>query len=519
MNAMSPTGTSSAIAGSVFAATEIMAATPYAGDLAVGAGVLTTAVGVLACGAVVSTDRRYAAPAITFGTTWTLAGSWATWTLATGPGVVNTIGGAAATGLVTLACWGTRWVRSGDPLTAAKVATERSKVALNTAKLDRVTADVGAAPSKDGDDGVWEALPATVWEPRVDVPATADPVTLGGGVTVPLQGGHILIAGVTDSGKSVIMADTIADLLPRAHLRMLVIDPKGDRLLACLKGTRVTVVRGAEEAAVALRAVVGRMHERGEMVTEWAQAFRRGEIPEPPKVWEATEEHPWDVVVIDELSDFAGTPVMDLVDEMARKSRSLGQTLIMGTQSVGADLFRTARSNTGGGLRSQFATLICARVNNRTESDKLFGTGQASHGWDASRLPMHGHVLVQSPNHREPEMRRVPEMSMPLFADVARRYAGVEARGAVRAAIPSPREAIEASTGGTQGERVLRVLGDGEWWKVDALCTYADLPSPAVARAVLARLRKAGEIDSDGAGLFRARVRGSNVTRGPWPGA
>lgn len=511
------------VAGAVFAATEVMAATPYASDLSVGSGVLTAAVGVVACGAIVKYDRRYAAPAVVAGTTWTLAGSWATWTLATGPGVVNTIGGLTATGLVTLACWGARWTRAGDPLTAAKVETERSKAALNLAKLRDVESRVDV--TEEEDTTPWEPLAHTLWEPRADVPATADPIDLGGGVVVPLEGGHILLAGATGAGKSVVMAAVIADLLPRAHLRILVIDPKGDRLLGCLVGTNVTVVRTVREAVEAMEGVVSTMRLRGDMVTEWAQAYVRGEIEEPPKVWAASAEHPWDVIVVDEFTDLAGTPVMDLLDEVARKSRSLGQTVVMGTQSVGADLFATARSKTGGGLRSQFSTLICGRVNNITEADKLFGSGQAKQGWDASRLPGKGHVLVQSPSHTEPEMRRVPEVTMPVFADVVRRYtAPVDASESTRGVVvPGPRVSADApmdtARGGTQGERVLLVLDDGAWWKVGDLTVAADLSSPAVTRAVLARLRKAREIESDGAGLFRACVRDSNVTRGPWPGA
>jgi hypothetical protein len=514
------------IAASVFAATEVMAATPYAGELAVGAGVLTGAVGVLACGAVAAYDRAYAAPAIMAGTTWTLAGSWATWTLATGPGVVNTVGGMTATGLVTLACLTARWTRAGDPLKVAKVATEHSKAALNLAKLEKVGTSGGHAVGEEADDegtagATWGEIPATVWEPRVGAVVTAAPIDLGGGVVLPLEGGHILIAGCTDAGKSVIMADAIADLLPRPHLRVLVIDPKGDRLLGCLRGTDVRVCGADKEGLAALEECVTTMRRRGALVAERAQAFVRGEIDEPPKVWPASAEEPWDVIVIDEFTDLAGTSMMDAVDEIARKSRSLGQTLIMGTQSVGADLFRTARSATGGGLRAQFSTTVCAHVNTRTESDKLFGGGSAKEGWDGTRLPMHGHVLVQSPRDRVPVMRRVPEMTMPLFADVVRRRANACDPSTVF--VPSPREAaddrMDGATEGTQGDRVLSVLADGAWWKAGAITDAAGLPNAAVTRAVLARLRKARTIESDGAGLFRACSPESNVIRGPWGGA
>jgi hypothetical protein len=508
------------IAGSVFAVTEIMAATPYAADLAVGAGTVTAAVGVIGCGAVVAYDRRYAAPAIVAGTTWSLAGAWATWTLATGPGVVNTVGGMTATGLVALACFTARWTREGDPLVKAKVATEKSKTALNLAKLRDVEKRVDVvADADDESSSKWDVIPATKWEPRVTVPATHDPIDLGGGVVVPLEGGHILIAGCTDAGKSVIMADAIADLLPRAHLRILVIDPKGDRLLGCLRGSRVTVCGADKEGLAALKGCVETMRRRGDLVAERAQAFVRGEIDEPAKVWEATEAEPWDVIVVDEFTDLAGTPMMDAIDEVARKSRSLGQTLIMGTQSVGADLFKTARSATGGGLRSQFSTTVCAHVNTRAESDKLFGAGSVAEGWDGTRLPMHGHVLVRSPRDRAPVMRRVPEMSMPLFADAVRRCASVVGT-APAATIPGPRKAaddlIEGTSKGTQEERLTAVLSDGAWWRVDGLTRAADMPNPAVTRAVLARMRKARRIESDGAGRFKALSPESNVVKGPW---
>lgn len=510
-----------ATAGAVFAVTEVMAATPYAHDLAVGAGVLTATVGVIGCGAVVAYDRRYAAPAVVAGTTWTLAGSWATWTLATGPGVVNTVGGLTATGLVALACFTARWTRdaSGGALHKAKVETERSKAALNLARsrdVERRGAVTADAPKVDAT--TWDEVPASVWEPRVTVPATADPIDLGGGVVLPLEGGHILIAGCTDAGKSVIMADAIADLLPRAHLRVMVIDPKGDRLLSCLRGSRVEVYGADKEGLTALRGRVEDMRRRGDLVAARARAFVRGEIDEPSKVWAVTAEDPWDVIVIDEFTDLAGTPFMDAIDELARKSRSLGQTLIMGTQSVGADLFRTARSQTGGGLRAQFATTVCARVQTRSESGKLFGSGSVSQGWDGSRLPMHGHVLVRSSRDGCPVMRRVPEMTMSLFAEVVRRHAAIVGDVAEVPA-PAPREAghdVVAGAGGTQEERITAVLSDGEWWRVDGLTRAARLPNPAVTRAVLARMRKARRIESDGKGGSRILPERGNVIEGPW---
>lgn len=381
-------------------------------------GLCGAAAGAVGAGAVpFALETREAPTAVALSGVGAAAwGSWTAWACWSGEPVLSKLAIGAFLTLASGAAGAViRWKREGTPIERAKLDMERAR--LGRAEGGRGDAATVAAGEPDAP--MWAELPASRWEEPATVPAVTAPVDLGGGVVLPLVGGHVIIGGATGAGKSVIMANAIADLLPREHVRVSVVDPKGDVLLSMLRNSDVTLV-GYDDAERFMAGHVETMKRRGAMVDAAADAYTRGVGPLPAKMWVPTAEEPWDAIFVDEFTDLAGTPFMDDLVEIARKSRALGQTLFIATQSLEAALFRTDKSSSGGGPRSQFSTRVAGRLDNASESEKVFGAKQAD-VWPAHLMPGKGHVLVRSEDQREPVMRRVPEMDMATLAAWARK--------------------------------------------------------------------------------------------------
>lgn len=418
------------------------------------------------------------------------AGAWGSWTCWTCWSDASTPARLTLGAFLTLASTAAgavvRWRREGTPM-------EKARLERELARVDAVSAKAEVA-STGGGETAWAELPSTVWQPPTRVPDTRDPIDVGGGVVIPLVGGHIIIGGCTGAGKSVFLADTIANLLPRRHLRITVIDPKGDALLGMLRNS--TVIMGREENAEKIMAGhLATMSRRGSLVEAAADAYTLDPVGDPPPDdWEPTEEEPWDVIVVDEFTDFAGTDVMEMIVELARKSRALGQTLILATQSLEAALFKVASSPSGGGPRAQFSTRVAGRLDTPSESDKVFGEKMGK-VWPAHLLPGKGHVLVRSESSREPVVRRVPYMDKATLAAWARRCSRPESPAGPAAPVRSEGgrhlSLVPTASAGTQADVVLGYLEANGESSVASISGGTGV-SPGSLRSVLRRLAEQG---------------------------
>lgn len=390
-----------------------------------------------------------------------------------------------------------KWRREGSPI-------ERTKLELERLKLDtaRVKADPTPAVGAEAASDPWPPLPSVPWEEPARTPADTDPIDVGNGITIPLVGGHVIIGGKTGAGKSVFIACAIADLLPREHVRITVIDPKGDVLLGMLMNSKVNLV-DTDGADAVMADHLDTMIRRGDMNRAAANAYTLGRGPVPSSDWVPTAEEPWDVIVVDEFTDFSGTDVMERIVEIARKSRALGQTLILATQALDAALFKTERSTSGGGPRSQFDTRVGGRVSAKAEAEKIFGDGEGK-VWAADKLPGKGHVLVKSAEQREPVMRRAPHMTLEAFAAWARKCSGSPQGvddGVEKPFIPAqrsaPRLALVKPVPVTQAEVVLGFLEDNGASSVSSISGGTGIAQGSL-RTVLGRLAKDGCVTKSG---------------------
>src|SRR5581483_8931143 len=197
---------------------------------------------------------------------------------------------------------------------------------------------------------------------------------------------HLLIAGATNSGKSVMMHSLIQSILFRARpdeVKFLMIDPKRIEL-SLYDGIphlydpktppdRVGVITHSKEAAKSLKAMIAVMESRYEKFQAYrardiesfnAEAAKRGDPPEY-----------YIVVVIDELADLMVVSrdiVEDSIQRLAQMARAVGIHLVLATQRPSVDVIT-------GVIKANLPSRIALRVASKVDSKVILdGNGAES---------------------------------------------------------------------------------------------------------------------------------------------
>jgi S-DNA-T family DNA segregation ATPase FtsK/SpoIIIE len=191
---------------------------------------------------------------------------------------------------------------------------------------------------------------------------------------------HLLIAGATGSGKSVMLNAIIASLLFRCtplDLRLLLIDPKRVEFAhyAQIPHLLAPVVTNPRAAAGALREMLREMEERFERFaasgTRNIQTYNQ--IPGGQRL-------PYIVIVVDELADLmmvAPADFEDVICRLAQMTRATGIHLVVATQRPSVDVITgLIKAN----IPSRVAFAVSSQVDSRTILDapgaeKLLGKG------------------------------------------------------------------------------------------------------------------------------------------------
>lgn len=201
---------------------------------------------------------------------------------------------------------------------------------------------------------------------------------------------HMLVAGTTGSGKSVMINSMIMSLLMRTtpdQVRLIMIDPKRVEF-SCYNGLPhlyVPVVTEPRQAASALQWAVSEM-ERRLKVFERAGAreinvYNRMIAEGKFKDMEHPPEHmPYLVVIIDELSDLmmvAGKDVEASIVRIAQLARAAGIHLVIATQRPSANVVTgLIKSNIDNRVALKVSSGIDSRVIlDETGAERLLGNG------------------------------------------------------------------------------------------------------------------------------------------------
>jgi DNA segregation ATPase FtsK/SpoIIIE, S-DNA-T family len=179
---------------------------------------------------------------------------------------------------------------------------------------------------------------------------------------------HLLVAGTTGSGKSVMLNGLLTSLLlttdPR-QVKMVLIDPKRVELsqFARVPHLITPVVTDVKKAANALVWAVAEMERRYEVLEKVGVRSVEGYNDR------AEAQIPSVVIVIDELADLmmqAGAKVEDAIIRLAQKARAVGIHLVVATQRPSVDVITgMIKAN----VPSRIAFAVSSQVDSRVILD------------------------------------------------------------------------------------------------------------------------------------------------------
>ncbi|AXK51483.1 DNA translocase FtsK [Spiroplasma alleghenense] len=194
---------------------------------------------------------------------------------------------------------------------------------------------------------------------------------------------HLLVAGSTGSGKSVMINTIITSLLLRSkphEVKFLMIDPKKVELqiYSNLPHLLAPVITDMREANNALKKVINEMERRYSLFTELSVKNIEGYNA---KITDEKNRLPFYVIVIDELADLMMTAnkkdVEDSIMRLTQMARAAGIHLIVATQRPSTDVLTgVIKSN----IPTRIAFAVSSGIDSRTILDstgaeKLIGRG------------------------------------------------------------------------------------------------------------------------------------------------
>jgi S-DNA-T family DNA segregation ATPase FtsK/SpoIIIE len=206
---------------------------------------------------------------------------------------------------------------------------------------------------------------------------------------------HLLIAGSTGSGKSVMINSLIMSVLYKStpdEVRMIMVDPKRVEL-GMYEGVPhllTPVITDPKKATNALRNAVMEMERRLRLLAE--QGARnidqynkkvRGLRNQPRSLFEDDREQvaeelkplPYILILIDELADLMmleGRNVEESVTRLAQMARAVGMHLVLATQRPSVDVIT-------GIIKANFPARISFRVATRVDSRTILDVMGSEH--------------------------------------------------------------------------------------------------------------------------------------------
>ncbi len=191
---------------------------------------------------------------------------------------------------------------------------------------------------------------------------------------------HLLVAGQTGSGKSVMINSILTSLLYRnspSDLKLILVDPKQVELKPYdeIPHLLTPVITEPEKCISALKWTVAEMERRYKALAE----VHKRNIVEYNSL-KKEEGMPYIVLVIDELADLmmmAARDVEALIVRIAQKARAVGIHLILATQRPSVDVITgLIKAN----IPARIAFTVASQVDSRTIIDqmgaeKLLGAG------------------------------------------------------------------------------------------------------------------------------------------------
>jgi DNA segregation ATPase FtsK/SpoIIIE, S-DNA-T family len=223
---------------------------------------------------------------------------------------------------------------------------------------------------------------------------------------------HLLIAGQTGSGKSVMINTLLTSLLYRnspAEMKLILVDPKQVEMAPYedIPHLLTPVITEPEKTISALKWAVNEMERRYKLLAEeklrdiksYNQKLQNGSKKVAVEDEEGhTQQHedgamPYIVIVIDELADLmmvAARDVEALIVRLAQKARAVGIHLVLATQRPSVDVITgLIKAN----VPARIAFTVASQVDSRTILDQI----------GAEKLLGQGDMLILTPSMSKPK--------------------------------------------------------------------------------------------------------------------
>ncbi len=205
---------------------------------------------------------------------------------------------------------------------------------------------------------------------------------------------HLLIAGSTGSGKSVMINSLVMSILYKAtpdDVRMILVDPKRVELgvYEGIPHLLTPVITDPRKATIALKNAVLEMERRLRLLAEHGarnidqfnkkvkklQEQPRNLFEEQSTAAEELRPLPFILILIDELADLMmleGRNVEESVTRLAQMARAVGMHLVLATQRPSVDVIT-------GLIKANFPARISFRVATRVDSRTILDVMGADH--------------------------------------------------------------------------------------------------------------------------------------------
>jgi DNA segregation ATPase FtsK/SpoIIIE, S-DNA-T family len=205
-------------------------------------------------------------------------------------------------------------------------------------------------------------------------------------VTLPLLGNHLLIAGVTGSGKGSVIWSLVAGCQPARRqglVEIRAVDPKGGMEL--MPGFELfdVLVDNPDDGVDILEQAVTDMDDRAHALAD--VGIRKLLPGDPDQEQTMGVRVPLVVVLIDELADLLDSPDRELrkrchqaLQALLRKGRAVGFCVIGATQDARVEVI---------GMRALFRQRIALRTADANQADMILGMGAREAGAETHRIP------------------------------------------------------------------------------------------------------------------------------------
>ncbi len=204
---------------------------------------------------------------------------------------------------------------------------------------------------------------------------------------------HLLIAGQTGSGKSVMINTLLTSLLYRnspSDMKLILVDPKQVEMAPYddIPHLLTPIITEPEKCISALKWAVNEMEKRYSLLAE--EKLRDIKSYNQRKQNEAM---PYIVIVIDELADLmmlAKRDVEALIVRLAQKARAVGIHLVLATQRPSVDVIT-------GLIKANVPARIAFTVASQVDSQTILDQG------GAEKLLGQGDMLMSTPSMSKPK--------------------------------------------------------------------------------------------------------------------